>query len=154
MENPNDFEPTRQTPTPSSDVDAGVLATGCGWSCGLGCLLAVVIFLLVAIAGAEAVRRGNLGFVMFVGSFGGAAIHVAVGYFTARAALEKQAQPNIHVIILGVILMVIGIYGFIAPQKDQLPQQMKALSTLLSMIGWVATIPLMLWGASLAQNDE
>ena len=154
MENPNDFEPSTPATPPGNDVDAGVLATGCGWSCGLGCLLVLVIFALVALAGAEAVRRGNLGFVMIIGALGGAAIHVAVGYFTARAAREKGAQPNIHVIILGVILMVVGLYSFVAPQKQQLPQQIQALAKALSILGWIATIPLMLCGASLAQQDE
>lgn len=141
-------------PVPSGDVDAGVLATGCGWSCGLGCMLAVVIMLLVTLAGADAVRRGDLGFVLLLGSLGGAAINAAVGYFTARAAREKGVAPNIHVIILGIIFMVLGLYSVLGPQKNQLPPQQQPLYTLLSLLGWFAVIPVMLWGASLSAKED
>ena len=147
--------PPPGSPAPVNDVNTGVLATGCGWGCGLGCLQLALLTALAVAAGVQTARNsGGLGFIMCVGLVGSVATDVAVGYFTAKAAREKGVAPNAHVIILGIIFMVMGLYGFIDPQKAKLPEDTRSLSMLLTLVSWIATIPLMLWGASLAENEE
>lgn len=137
-----------------SDVDIEVVGTGCGYSCGFSCLLILVVGLIGGIAGAAAVGR-IIGFIAFFGFLAGLAIDVAVGYFTAKAARTKGVAVNLHIFIVGGLIMLLGVLSFAMPQTNKLmPRDTQALRQLLSILSWLSTIPLMLYGASLHADDQ
>lgn len=84
---------------------------------------------------------------------GGAALSIFVGYQTAKAAIAKGVAPNLHVIILGVIFMVIGLLNFVTPNHS-VGSDLTPFFALMKIMSWIATLPLMLFGANLARQES
>lgn len=138
--------------SPPNDVNVSVLGAGCATSCVGGCLSGVVLGAIAMAMGVQAIRQGSG--LPFLGFLAGLVIHLAVGYFTGKAAREHKVAVNFHVIIVGVISMIIGLISFVTPERTGiLSTQAKALTQALGIISWMLTIPLMLWGASWSDDD-
>jgi hypothetical protein len=133
----------------SPDVDVEVVATGCGTSCATGCLTVLLITIFVMLVGAPAATR-SLGFITLLGFFLNVASHVAVGYFTARAARWKNLPVNLHIFIVGGLVMVFSIASSLFQLRNPDTGQKVAIGILSSLL----VIPLMLWGASLYSKDS
>lgn len=138
---------------PKSDVNIEVVGTGCAYSCGFGCLVVLVALGVGAMAGATISRiAGPLAFFAFLA---GLASHVGVGYFTARAAREKGVALNLHIFVVGGLIMLIGVFGLVMRRPNTvIPAQTQALQQLLGIVSWLSVIPLMLLGASFYASDE
>lgn len=137
----------------NTDVDLNVLGTGCVASCGTGCLAAILILILALILGAQAVR--NTPALIILGFFVGCVVVLATGYFIARAAQARNVAVNFHVIIYGIVLMVIDLLGFITTaNKPYFSGQMLVIFQSTHILRWMLTIPLMLWGASWAKEEN
>lgn len=138
---------------PKNDVNLNVLGTGCATSCGTGCAALLILIIVTAIIGVQVARQGS-GLVM-LGFLLGMVGNLIVGYVTARAARQAGAAVNSHVLIIGGLSMILGLYGLLSPQKgaNALSIPTQGVAQLFGIIGWILTIPLMLLGASWNADD-
>lgn len=138
---------------PSNDINVNVLGTGCLASFGLACLVALVMICLVLAMGIRAAASSTA--LVIFGALLGTTTRIAVGYIIARAAIARSAAVNFHIIVFGIILMVIGLIGWVIPQKNiQLSGDVAMLTLMLRVIGWLLIIPLLLLGASWAKAEN
>jgi hypothetical protein len=143
--------PEPPSPPPSNDVNLNVMGSGCLASCSTGCLMILIFVLIGGAMGVQAMRHS--GGLVFFGFFAGLLTNLIVGYKIGQSARKHNAPVNFHVIIFGVILMVIGLAGWITPNKQPLSNQMQALVQFVRLVGWILTIPVMLLGASWAEEE-
>jgi len=112
--------------------------------------------LVTTVIGVQAVRHGYG--LSLVGFPLGMVSHLVVGYVTAQVARDKDATVNTHVLILGSIIMIIGLFGLLTSEKNAtafgIQVQVQAVNQLLGILNWMLTIPLMLLGASWSADDK
>ena len=133
------------------DLDASALGTGCLAGCGTGCVSSAILLGAAVAAGVDFARAtpGTLpGWLRFVGFLLGLGSYVIVGYFTARAAPDA---PQFHALLIGIILMLIGVLGFVLPAYQSSGQNGPDFWVLIS---WLLTIPMTLWGARIWENAD
>lgn len=124
------------------DIEVGPLAAGCFSSCGASCLFAVLVLVILSIAGVEWSRLRpdtTPGWVKFFGFWVGLGSEVLGGYVAAHFA--RQAK-KLHALILGMFGMVVGVLGFVSPAHNP--------SDLSYILAWLLSVPLSLLGANLA----
>lgn len=137
------------------DIEIGALGSGCLAGCGSGCASFVIILILVSISGANIARLtpGTVpDWVKFAGFLLGIATHMVMGYATARAASNR---PVFHALILGIVSMLIGLFGVLSPSRASL----NAGAQFGTLVSWLLTIPMVLVGANIAikryeRNDQ
>lgn len=137
---------------PKNDVNLNVMGTGCGASCGTGCAAVVVVTALTIAIGVQAARQSPalplLGFLI------GLLSHLAIGYFTARAARAHKVAVNFHVMVFGAFVMLLGLLSWVLPDRSNvLSKEVQSLAQLLRVVSWVLTIPAMLLGASWSAEE-
>ena len=134
-----------------SDIEIGALGNGCLAGCGSGCVSMIIIMILVAMSGIDMSHltpESVPAWVKFFGFLLGLATHVVIGYVTARSASHR---PIFHAMILGVVAMVIGLLGIMAPSRTGMDSGVQFGAG----VSWLLTIPMVLWGANIAvQKNE
>ncbi len=136
---------SNQTERP--DVELNALGAGCLASCGTSCLGIIVTFVFIAASGIQLARvtpDSIPGGVKFVGFLFGLASNVFVGFIVARAA--KQGKM-FHALMWGALSMLFGVLVFVLPSSKQ-------VVSALAPFGWLLTLPMVLWGAKLAIDQE
>ncbi len=135
-----------------NDIEIGALGNGCLAGCGSGCASFVLVLIPVAMSGvnmAHLTPDAVPDWVKFVGFLTGLATHVIIGYATARSASQR---PVFHAMILGIVAMLIGLFGILSPSRATLDLGVQ----LGGLISWLLTIPMVLVGAniSIRQNER
>jgi hypothetical protein len=126
------------------DIEISALGAGCLTSC-LAAALGVAV--LAALLAAGGVPLGGVEVasvppgLKFVGLLVGLAGDVLVGFVTARTATQAK---NLHVIILGGLMMLVGLLGLVLPSGSGRGPDGYML------VHWFLIIPLMLIGAGFA----
>lgn len=119
-------------------VGAGCLALG-----GAACVSALILAVLATAAGVSVARLTPYNMPTTVRSTGlvlRLILPVVVGYVTARRARHGKMA---HALVLGALMMVLGVGGFIYPSPSMAPG-------FSSVMAWLLTIPLALYGGKLA----
>lgn len=113
---------------------------------GSSCLGVILIMIILSGAGVELAHLTpdtTPGWVKAFGFVSGLGSEVLAGYVTARCA--RQAK-KLHALIQGIVGMVVGVLVFVLPTHNP--------SGLSYVIAWLLSIPLTLWGGSLAVAQE
>lgn len=139
-------ESSTETP-PSEDINWAVLGTGCLSTVVAGILAAIVIVIVTMALGNSTTAPSPL--ISISGFAIGLIANTAIGYYTARAAYARNAHVNLHITLVGGVIMVIGAVGLFTNPGTGLNSYQTGMGHALAIASWLLTYPCMLGGASL-----
>lgn len=129
------------------EIDVSAIGTGCLTLIVASCASVVLLIILLVITGGSLTQLTPQNIpsgVKWASFILRSAMHIGVGYMTARRARHAKMA---HAVFLGGIMMLLGAVGFVLPSPGS------ALD-IWGILFWLLTIPLTRYGAKLALQKQ